>query len=373
MEDTSSARAPDLFSIVLVSTALSLFYAAHLKGFGQPRSLPRMIRSFVRTPRELPLKEIDPVRGFGYVHKLDLDTTDSNTGIPPFRILENGRLLPRRDVDSTSEVCEKGRGRSVYLNGLFAFAPSDNADLRVTPRNYRLLETLTDNPAKIRALAEVNGMRDRLGNDGLWLLTKLRIHCDPRLTFGRVAVGSRRDMVVHDIRFDLDQIRFGLLRAEEARVRWTDDGLWRSLEIDLETLTAPWLPEPGRLVLALDWNADGELRLRGLQLSAGASLWIGASLAWSDTELGEATVTFGEGMQLREGLWRACGGQDAWEAWIGGFLDAIRSGELPFSCGIDAQAEAALLHAGNADSAPGNLVIALNRGADGMTLSCRSG
>lgn len=368
----------NLFSISLISAGLALFYTTSLSGLStRMSSLPGFIGSFIRAPRFVPPVKMGRGQGFSYVAELDVDTIDIRGGVSPFVVLEDGKPLagfpvtPLRPEDKANlkNVCNHGKGRYVHVGRQIIFSPSDNADQG--SRQYLLLETLTRDTEKLRALLAVNKQRDTADNIGAWLLAKLQIYAGDLLTIGQTDATAPAAITLNDVQVNLEQYGLFQVRSRDAAIRWTADpqAAWNHVTFELRGLEAAGLPGDSWITCRLAYSKDCRVRLEQLDLGQGAATWLRSSLNWSEDRLEAGEIACTDVTPLRLALTDACGGADMQRNWITSFIDAIRSGDLPLGGRLEAAAAAMLIGAFSPDGAARALTLRLTHDGSGIAIS----
>lgn len=375
----------NLFSVGLITTALSLFYATSLIGRGNRISgLPKLIGTFIRAPRTTVITSIAHDQGHAYVAEINLDTTDRQTGVSPFMVLENGVPLKpfphvavtQADTVGVGNIRTHGGGRHLHHAPFIIFSPSDNADLRqVPPRKYELLETLTSDPTKIEALNNLNTLRDSLPNPGFWMMAKLQVYAGAILQVERIEATGHMDVNLYKPRVDLEIYGLPVVKADRVAINWTADASqpWNRIEAEIHNVAAEGLPANSRMRLVLGYTAKYRLRLEALELTAGDKTWLHIALDWQDDRLQTGKIHCADVAPLRSALADACGGIDMQQQWITSFIAAIRKGDLSFGAPMDAATGDALVAAFSPDGTTGALTLRLTRDGDTVVMAITAG
>lgn len=366
----------NLFSVSLISAGLALFYSTSLRDLpSRQRVLPAFIGSFIRAPRFL-APRLSRDQGYSYVAETDVDSIDSFSGASPFVVLEDGKPLKRPFGPSPPDgkialkaVREKGEGRYIHSGRRIFFSPSDNGD--PTARKYLLLETLTLDPGKLKALLALHEQRDAMGNDGAWLLAKLQVYAGDMLTIGGTDGSDPTSITLRDIRIDLERWGLARLQAGHGSIRWImrAGATWQRVTLELRDLVGVGLPADAWLTCVLGFTGRNDIRLEQLVLGHGATTWLRGQLDWSDDRLEAGDIACIDITPLRRALDDACGGPEMQRSWITSFINAIRSGDLPLGGQLEAGAATALIRAFSPDGADKALALRLTRRETGIAVS----
>lgn len=366
----------NLFSVGLISAGLALFYSTSLRDLPTRKHLlPTFIGSFIRAPRfHAPRLKRD--QGFCYIAQTDVAVLDSFSGTSPLVVVEDGKPLkrpfspkPPSGKAAVQAVREQGMGRYIHIGQQVFFSPNDNDD--PAGRKYLLLETLTQDAGKLKALLVLDQQREAMGNDGAWLLAKLQIYAGDMLTIGGIDGSDPTSVAAQDISIDLERWGLARLQAGQGTIRWSmqAEATWHRVTLELRGLAGAGLPADAWLTCGLAFNGQNDIRLEQLALGHGAVTWLQGRLDWSDDGLDAGEITCIDVTPLRQALDDACGGPELQRSWITSFIGAISSGDLPLGASLESKAAAALIGAFSPDGADKALTLRLTRGDTGIAVS----
>ncbi len=367
----------NIFSILLCSSALTVFFLTTIRRqskFGG--GLPLLLQSFIRAPRIGRVESATRFGTYGYATQLKTRFLNATVGRSVFLLLEDDVLLPHPRALSGQEVAKTGGGRYLHVENTIFFSPSDNVMADRPIRDYKLIETLTEDMKKVSALRGLNKQRTGTGNFGLWLLAKLQVYLGAALQIGTAVPEASGGFHLSEVGIDCRPLGFGEILAKHIAVQWSGpENDWYRIEIQADAVTAPWLAGPAHIEMTVGCTADCHLRLERAILRGGDQVWADMSLSWSAAGLTSAALHLSDLASIRAGMSEACGTAAEYQTWLTGFVAALRDGDIPLGCRIDADAAAILIATLAPAATVAGLQAIVEQDADeqapaGLTLRC---
>jgi len=346
------------FSVAFCSAWLAVYYRSVLAGSRRNAgALGMLARTFARAPRWIPVRAAAHHGGHCYVIALDEDFLCDRRGRSVLRLYENGVALPAPHTLDVDEIVARGAGRTLHVGRRMYFSPSDNAPLDRNPRTYAILETLTDDPARIQAMLELNAQLPLRSNRAAWAYDKALLLLQGRLEASGSVQSGASGITVYAPALDLRDLGLGQAGAARATIdiEPAEGGLRLAAHLEEARLDA--LDSSADIRLSASTGADGSLRAASFDARFDGGE---VSLQWNDDLLTRGRAKLGGLARARAALTEACGGDEACERWLHGFLAALRGGLLT-GVELDAACEAAVLEALLPGSARAEMELRLER------------
>jgi hypothetical protein len=366
----SSAGRP-LFPLLFVSAWLLTYYQRALKAGRRDRgALPLLLKSWWLGPRALPIASLQRSSTHSYTLALDEDVCSDEMGQSTLMLLEDGRPLPLPHCNSVKKIAAEGRGRWVHVERKLLFAPSDNADLAITPHQYHLIDGLGGNPEIFGALSKLAQVRAGFRNPAAYALAKLKLVLGKRLTIGTQAELDARRLRVDGLKLDLAPAHLPELSVNSLSLDVSTAGEASRIQADLAGVRWGGI-ELDELGLALEIDEAYQPRLVALNARRSGRTLVDLDCesrdgAWQSARLAVSCLDV-----LRQELAACCGGAEAAADWLDGILSDLATGRLPMGVNLPEESRASLRAALVEDGASSVLHVDIIRSGPILNLAVR--
>lgn len=353
-----------IFSVLFSQFWLMVYYHDCLKTSRPDKgALSHFLDSLWYGPRIWAVTTIKHHSGFCYSVDLGREFLSDNQGRSVLLLTEQGAALPLAHTRQIQEIVNQGRGRYAHSGRTLHFSPHDNADITtVLQRKYTVIERVFDNPEVNKALGKLNGMRDSFANPALFGLEKLKIIFDKKLSFGGLADLGPTALGVRNLTLDLSKWHLGKWTIETLNLRAVHKEASWIITCHFSNTHADFFSDSIDGNIEFQFEQNGTVKPRSLQLALAGKPWISAIFEWSGYGIQEASIHLSNLNSLRTHLIRCVGGEpEAYSRWLENFLSAWTAGKFNFTCALTPQEAERVTAALEPNSTQSALFLSLRR------------